>query len=372
MLRDFEEIECTKEEYYDDLGKFHEVPYYVPAKCYMKEYEWGTATILEDDLDLGDSIIVYLNIVDFPPPIVNRVVEEDEGYDSIVEATMDYDKANIFFSSATIPVDYNLELECTKEKLAECVDNVSSWINDYIKYLVKVAEDFLRKNKPDELSEVKCEKCDITLRKYEYPYHLEMHEINEAKRQLKEIEEKIYDGIDENEYPLAFKYFRNEVNKLISSKLLPVFKDLAEKINQEISKMGIIHLNSNQLYVLRDIQEEIIKNVPKKIRDKFILEMTIIPAILSTSALSKFINMTVNEQTIQERSHNFSVNVKRKRGRFYVHMYLNGNHIAYFKVDGKIKDKIRSKVAQYVIDKEKVEKISEDLYSQIKEKIGIK
>jgi hypothetical protein len=170
---------------------------------------------------------------------------------------------------------------------------------------------------------------------------------------------------------IAFKYFRNEVDKLIVVNSA-CFKDLAEKINQEISKMGIIHLNSNQLYVLRDIQEEIIKNVPKKIRDKFILEMTIIQVILSTSALSKFINMTVNEQIIQERSHNFSVNVKRKRGRFYVHMYLNGNHIAYFKVDGKIRDKIRNKVTQYVIDKEKVEKIIEDLYSQIKEKIGIK
>ncbi|QIW23807.1 hypothetical protein EWF20_06320 [Sulfolobus sp. S-194] len=374
MLKDFEEIVCTKEEYYDTFGRFHEVPYYVPAKCYMKEYEWGTATILEDDLDtdFGNSLAVYLDIVNFPPPIVEHIIEEDEGYDAIVEATMNYSKASIFFYSATIPVDYNLELECDKDKLVECIDNVSSWINDYIKYLVKVAEDFLRKNKPEELSEVKCEKCGVTLRKYEYPYHLETHKIEEAKRQLKEIEERIYEGIDEKEYPLAFKYFRSEIDKLITTKLLPVFKDLAEKINQKISEMGIIHLNSNQLYVLNDIQEEIIKNVPKIIRDKFILEMTIIPAVLSNSALDKFINMTVNDQIIERKAYNFSVNVKRKRDRFYVHMYLNDDHIAYFRVDAKTKDKIRSKIAEYIIDEKKVEEITQELYNKVREKIGIK
>lgn len=268
-------------------------------------------------------------------------MEEDEGYDVIIESTMNYDRAHIFFYADWIPVDYNLELECEKEKLVECIDNVSSWINDYIKYLVKIAEDFLRKNKPEELSEVKCERCGDVLKKYEYPHHLEMHEIEDAKKQLKEIKEKIYEEINENDYPLAFKYFRDEIDKLISSKLLPIFKDLAEKINEEIRKMGPIHLNANQLYVLRDIQAEIIKNVPKRIREKFIVEMTIIPAILSTSALDKFINMTVNDQIIQEQSHNFSVNVKRKRGRFYVYMYLNGNRIAYFKINGKIRDKIK-------------------------------
>lgn len=374
MLKDFEEIVCTKEEYYDEFGRFHELPYYVPAKCYMKEYEWGTATILEDDLDIefGDSLTVYLDIVNFPPLIVEHVIEDDEGYDAIVEATMNYGKASISFYPGMIPVDYNLELECDKDKLVECVDNVSSWINDYVKYLVKVAEDFLRKNKPEELSEVKCEKCGVTLRKYEYPYHLEAHEIEEAKRQLKEIEERIYEGIDEKEYPLAFKYFRSEIDKLISTKLLPVFKNLAERINQEISEMGIIHINSRQLSLLKDIQEEIIKNVPKIIRDKFILEMTIIPAILSNSALDKFINMTVNGQIIEKGTYNFSVNVKRKRGWFYVHMYLNGDHIAYFRVDAKTKDKIRSKVAEYVIDEKKVEEITEELYNKVREKIGIK
>ncbi|AWR98617.1 hypothetical protein [Metallosphaera hakonensis] len=373
MLKDFEEIECSEAEYYDNLGRFHDMPYYVRAKCYTKEYEWGSATISEWDLDLWDSVTVYLDVVNFPPTIVKRILEDDDldgivdkGYDTFMEATVNYSKANIFFYSYSKPVDHNLELECEKEKLVECVDGVSSWINDYIDYLVKVAEDFLRAKKPEELSEVKCEKCGVTLRRYEYTYHQRDHEIQEAKRQFREIQGRIYE-IDEREYPLAFKYFRDEIDELIVSKVLPIFKDFADKINLEISKRGITYLNSPQLHIISDIQEEIIRNVPRTVREKFISRMTILPSVLSNGGLTKFINMTVNGQIIQGHPHNFSVDVKRKRERFYVHIYLNGDQIGYLKIDDKIRDKIKRMISQYV-DQEDVERITEDLYNKVKEK----
>ncbi|MFP3207757.1 MAG: hypothetical protein RXQ73_03660 [Caldivirga sp.] len=153
MLRGFRRIQCTEEEYYDEFGRELDIPYYVEAECYAKEYEWGTATVSARDLDVaeyfGDLVPVYLNVVGFPPLIVNRITEDNDGYDAVIEATINYGKASVIYDSGSIPVDYNLEIECKKEELVKCIDNVSSWINDYIEYLTRVAEDYLRRSKPE-------------------------------------------------------------------------------------------------------------------------------------------------------------------------------------------------------------------------------
>ncbi len=49
----------------------------------------------------------------------------------------------------------------------------------------------------------------------------------------------------------------------------------------------------------------------------------------------------------------------------YAHIYVNGNHIAYLKVDGRIKDKIRNKIAEHLIDPIEIERITEELYNKM-------
>ncbi len=384
MEKGFEEINCTVREYYDDYGRFHEIPFYESAICYQKEYEWGTATISALDLDLDEvsEVTVYLNINDFPPTIVERIIDDPElndAYDELIDATYDYKKANLSFYSDIVPVDYNLELLCKKDELISCVENVSSWINDYIEYLKRVAEGLLRKYKPDELNNVECPKCHITIRKYEYEYHLTQHEIEEAKEQFHVIRRMISDEYvipDRAQYPLAFKYFEDDIKNLIKVKILPMYKGLAREINKKIEEKGIstlnLSLNLRQfLHYFSDIPELIIKNVPREIRREFVLEYTNISRILSSSALEKFINIIENEERIPEISNlHFSTKLERKNGMYYVHIYVNGNHIAYLKVDGKIKNKIRNIVAQYLIDPVGIEKITENLYNEIRQKLA--
>jgi hypothetical protein len=57
---------------------------------------------------------------------------------------------------------------------------------------------------------------------------------------------------------------------------------------------------------------------------------------------------------------------------YYVYIYVNGNHIAYLKVGGKIKNKKINKniVAQYLIDPVGIEKITENLYNEIRQKLA--
>ncbi|PLC68079.1 hypothetical protein B7L70_05130 [Vulcanisaeta sp. EB80] len=97
MEKGFEEINCIIREYYDDYGRFHEIPFYESTICYQKEYEWGTAIISALDLDLDevDEVTVYLNINDFPPTIVERIIDDpelDDAYDELIDATYDYKK----------------------------------------------------------------------------------------------------------------------------------------------------------------------------------------------------------------------------------------------------------------------------------------
>ena len=303
----FEEFGCSAEEYYDDYGKFHVIPRYKSVRCYQKEYEWGTATIRSLDLD-EDEVTVYLNVNDFPPAIVRRIndgsadyPELDNAYAHLVDATYHYERANLSFYPDVNPVDHNLELFCEKDELISCVESVSSWINDYIKYLEGKAEDLLRKIKPDELNDVRCPKCGIIMKKYELEYHLAQHEFDEAKEQFNIVSKIInneYTIPDKSEYPLAFKYFEKDIKDLLKIKILPLHKGLADEINkrisEEVEKRGVLHLNLNQfLYYFMDIPELIIKNVPKEIRKEFILEYTSIRTVLSSSALDKFINLIV-------------------------------------------------------------------------------
>jgi len=380
MKNGFKETECTEEEYYDKYGRYHEMPYYKSAKCYQKEYEWGTATVRSSHLDL-DEVIVYLDVKNFPPIIVERIIdgstdykELDDAYADLVDASYHYEKADLSFYPDSVPVDHNLELSCKRDELISCIENISSWINDYIKYLEEKAEELLRKYKPDELNDVKCPKCGIIMKKYELEYHLEQHEFEEAKEQFYKIKKMVEDAYkipDKSEYQLAFKYFEKDIKDLLKIKILPLYKGLADEINkrisEEVEKRGVLHLNLKQfLYHFMDILELIIKNVPKEIRKEFILEYTSIPTVLSSSALDKFINLIESDTTIQEiRNPHFTIKLKKKRGMCYVHIYVNEEPIAYLKVDDKIKDKIRNKIAEHLIDPTEIERITEELFRAI-------
>ncbi|EHP71318.1 hypothetical protein MetMK1DRAFT_00001270 [Metallosphaera yellowstonensis MK1] len=57
---------------------------------------------------------------------------------------------------------------------------------------------------------------------------------------------------------------------------------------------------------------------------------------------------------------NFTIKLKKKRGMCYAHIYVNENHIAYLKVDGKIKDKIRNKIAEHLIDSIEIENLQKN------------
>ncbi|KUO79492.1 hypothetical protein B7L70_05135 [Vulcanisaeta sp. EB80] len=84
---------------------------------------------------------------------------------------------------------------------------------------------------------------------------------------------------DRTQYPLAFKYFEDDIKNLIKVKILPMYKGLAREINKKIEEKGIstlnLSLNLRQfLHYFSDIPELIIKSVPREIRREFVLEYT--------------------------------------------------------------------------------------------------
>jgi hypothetical protein len=71
-----------------------------------------------------------------------------------------------------------------------------------------------------------------------------------------------------------------------------------------------------------------------------------------------------NDEALRElmRRPSFSIRVKRKRGRLYVHLFNNDKQVAYLRVDERLKDKIRMKVAECLEDPEEIETTTEELY----------
>jgi hypothetical protein len=71
------------------------MPYYASTTCYQKEYPWGVAIIREPDLLVEElPVRIYINVNDFPLPIIKRVIngywdnpELDGVYVGLIEAS---------------------------------------------------------------------------------------------------------------------------------------------------------------------------------------------------------------------------------------------------------------------------------------------
>jgi len=374
----FREVECTEEEYYDEFGGFHELPRYESAVCYQKEYEWGTATITKRDLELDeylDDVTVYLN-VDLSTTVM-RIIdgsldypELDAAYEDLVDASF---KQGFSLFSGTTPDDYNVELDCKRDEFESYIKNLTQYVKDYVEYLGRVAEELLGKHKPDELGAVRCEKCGATLKRYEYGYHLEEHEVEEAEEELAAVEEAIEDFKlpERSHYPLAYKHFEAKIRELISAKILPLYKDLGGEVNRKIGEkrgIGEYRLNLKQfLYYFRDAVELIVANVPRELRGDFVEKHTNIRGVLSQSAYEELLRLLYEENTgkIEEaREYNFSVGLKRKRGNYYVRVYANGEQIAYLRVDARLREKIRRVVGDRLVEPGRTEETAKKLYDQ--------
>lgn len=370
----FEKISCTEMNYYDEFGRELSMPYYVSATCYEKRYWWGTATVSESDIMFEDDpVTVYLKVNDFPPRIVRRILdgsadsrELDNAEAELLDVAIDYERADVFLSHYFIPVDHNLTLSCKRNDLINCIENVSSWISDYIEYLKRRAEELLRKYKPDELEEYRCPRCGFLIKNYEREYHLADHEMEDAKEQLNVIKRIIseeYRIPSRSEYPLAFKYFEKEIMETIKNKILPLYRGVADEINRKIKEKGLENLGVHKLHYLEDIVD-LLKNIPREIRWLVVNEYTNIPHILSSSAYQVFMKAIENDATIKElmRKPNFSIKINMKKGRFYLYMFNNNKQIAYLKIDERLRDKIWRKVAEYLEDPEEIKMVTDELY----------
>ncbi|PSO04611.1 hypothetical protein B9Q13_04135 [Candidatus Marsarchaeota G2 archaeon ECH_B_SAG-G16] len=301
----FREVECNEEEYYDEFGRFHELPRYKSAVCYQKEYEWGTATISK----LGeylDDITVYLNVN--LPTAVMRIIdgstdyqELDDAYAELVDASF---KQGFSLSSGTTPDDYNVELDCKRDEFESYIKNLTQYVKDYVEYLRRVAEELLGKHKPDELEDVACEKCGATLKRYEHGYHLEEHEVEEAEEELAAVEKAIeeFKLPERSRYPLAYKHFEVTIKETIRAKILPLYKHLGGEVNRKIGEergvKGEYTLNLKQfLYYFSDTVELIAANVPRELRRDFVEKYTDIRGVLSQSAYEKLLNLLAEEST---------------------------------------------------------------------------
>jgi hypothetical protein len=373
----FERISCTERCYYDEFGRELRTPYYASATCYQKKYWWGIATLTKTDIDLAedyyDPITVYLQVYDYPPTIVRRILdgsadykELDDAFNELIDSALNYDKADIYLGYGDIPVDHDIELACKREDLIGCVENISSWIGDFMEYLKKKAEELLRKYKPDELEDYRCPRCGVLIKNYEREYHLADHEMDDAREQLREVERIISEELripSSSEYPLAFKHFEREIEEMLESKILPLFRGVADEINRRIEEKGLRHLGVHKLYYLEDIVD-LLKSIPREIRWMVVGKYTIIPSILSNGAYEALMKAIDNDASLRElmRRPSFSIRVKRKRGGLYIHLFNNDKQIAYLRVDERLKDKIRMKVAECLEDPEEIETTTEELY----------
>jgi len=373
----FERISCTELCYYDEFGRELWTPYYASATCYQKRYWWGIATLTKTDIDLvendDDPISVYLQVYDYPPTIVRRILdgsadykELDDAFNELIDSALNYDKADIYLGYDSIPVDHDIELACKRKDLIGCVENISSWIGDFMEYLKKKAEELLRKYKPDELEDYRCPRCGVLIKNYEREYHLSDHEMDEAREQLREVERIVSEELripSSSEYPLAFKHFEREIEEMLESKILPLFRGVADEINRRIEERGLRHLGVHKLYYLEDIVD-LLKSIPREIRWMVVGKYTKIPFILSNRAYEALMKAIDNDEALRElmRRPSFSIRVKRKRGGLYVHLFNNDKQVAYLRVDERLKDKIRMKVAECLEDPEEIEATTEELY----------
>ncbi|MDT7887756.1 MAG: hypothetical protein RQ885_02130 [Desulfurococcales archaeon] len=373
----FERISCTELCYYDEFGRELRTPYYASTTCYQKKYWWGIATLTKTDIDLvendDDPISVYLQVYDYPPTIVRRILdgsadykELDDAFNELIDSVLNYDKVDIYLGYDSIPVDHDIELACKRKDLIGCVENISSWIGDFIEYLKKKAEELLRKYKPDELEDYRCPRCGVLIKNYEREYHLADHEMDEAREQLREAERIVSEELripSSSEYPLAFKHFEREIEEMLESKILPLFRGVADEINRRIEEKGLRHLGVHKLYYLEDIVD-LLKSIPREIRWMVVGKYTIMPFILSGTAYETLMEAIDNDEALKElmRRPSFSIRVKRKRGGLYIHLFNNDKQVAYLRVDERLKDKIRMKVAECLEDPEEIETTTEELY----------
>jgi hypothetical protein len=65
------------------------------------------------------------------------------------------------------------------------------------------------------------------------------------------------------------------------------------------------------------------------------------------------------------RKPSFSIKQIKRGGAHYIHLYANERKVAYLKVDERVKEKIRRKVAEHLVYQEEVEKVVEKLYREI-------
>jgi hypothetical protein len=373
----FERISCTEPCYYDEFGRELWTPYYAPATCYQKRYWWGIATVAKTDIDPAgnddDPISVYLQVYDYPPTIVRRIFdgsadyrELDDAFNELIDSSLNYDKADIYLDDDSIPVDHDIELTCKREDLIGCIENISSWIGDFMEYLKGKAEELLRKYKPDELEDYRCPRCGVLVKNYEREYHLADHEMDDAREQLRGVERIVSEELripSSSEYPLAFKHFERKIEEMLESKILPLFRGVADEINRRIEEKGLRHIGVHKLYYLEDIVD-LLKNIPREIRRMVVGKYTKMPFILSNTAYEALMGAIDNDEALRElmRRPILSVKVKRKRGRVYIHLFNNNKQIAYLRVDETLRDKIRMKVAECLEDPEEIEATTEELY----------
>jgi len=180
--RGFKTVECVGEEYYDEFGRFREIPRYVTAECLCVSYDWGRACVEYSDLEILEylrELDVYAYVNEFPETLIDRVAEvaSDDDIEYLeFRAVSEFGESRgieLMIDRGFIPIDHHLVFSCRFEELVECVENFSKWVHDFLEFINEEGEKILAKYSPQDLELVTCSLCGAVMRRYLLGRHVE-------------------------------------------------------------------------------------------------------------------------------------------------------------------------------------------------------
>lgn len=342
MREGFRTVECVREEYYDEFGRFHEIPHYITSECLCNSYEWGRLCVEVPDLEVSDylsELDVYVHADDFPEILINRVAEVAGDDDieylefEVVDNFAEDRGIKVMLDSGLTPTAHHFILSCRFEELIECVTNVSNWMRDLLELINEEGEKILAKYSPQDLELVTCSVCDAVIRRYLLDQHVREHEVKEANEELELLKAflKMINGTPdlkdvEESFPKAVEKRRDEVLDLLRSKWLSSrhAEEVAQKVNDRLKGGGVIGLHN--FGRLAEVYRLLLKEVPDYVLEEFIISKTVLPSILSEESMKELMKRLKTCTPVQESEgcgDDFNVYLTKREKKNALRIYVN-------------------------------------------------
>lgn len=339
--RGFKTVECVGEEYYDEFGRFREIPRYVTAECLCVSYDWGRACVEYSDLEILEylrELDVYAYVNEFPGTLIDRVAEvaSDDDIEYLeFRAVSEFGESRgieLMIDRGFIPIDHHLVFSCRFEELVECVENFSKWVHDFLEFINEEGEKILAKYSPQDLELVTCSFCGAVMRRYLLGRHVEEHEVKEAGEELKLLKKflEMVDGVPdikdlEESFPKAVERHRSEVLELLKRKWLSSrhSEEIAREVSKYLVEGEVIGLHN--FGKLARVYRLLLEGVPDYVLEEFISSKTSLPSILSEGAMRELMRRLKTRTPIREGEgcgEDFSVGLVKKEKRNALKIYV--------------------------------------------------